>query len=546
MTLGDTMRRMAAMAAAAALLLTTAGVGTGQADPRGRVTTGYQPPPITWRSCEDPQLTEWGIVCGTLIVPLDYGRPNGAKISLAVSKLPHRSSDADYQGVMLVNPGGPGGSGLRLAVLGIGSIIPGTGDDDYDWIGFDPRGVGSSEPALSCDGGYFGYDRPNYVPTTGRIERAWLTKAAGYSADCRRGEGRRLLEHLKTRDTVADMDSLRRALGRSQINFYGFSYGTYLAQTYATQHPGRVRRFVMDGNVDPGSVWYQANLDQDRAFEKTINVWFAWLAEHNDVFGLGDNPDVVAAGYYRQLAELDRSPALGAIGPDELNDVLIGAAYYVYDWVGLGEAYAALVNDNDPTLIKGYYDAANPQTPGSDNPYAVYLGVQCSDVGWPQRWSKWRLDNWRTYAQAPFLTWNNAWYNAPCLSWPAESGTPIQVDGRAVTSKILLISETLDPATPYTGSLEVRRRFPSASLIEGVGGTTHSGSLSGVDCTDDAIGAYLEDGTVPLRRSGNGSDLQCPPVPQPDPAAQELARQSADRDVQARQLLRRTLESAQR
>ncbi|BAK35045.1 putative S33 family peptidase [Microlunatus phosphovorus NM-1] len=545
------MRRIAAMMVAAALLLATAGVGASEASPtvdkRQQTEAGYQPPPITWRACDDERFTQWGMACGTLTVPLDYSKPRGAKIRLAVSKLPHRSSAKDYQGIMLVNPGGPGGSGLSLAVLGIGSIIPGNGDDDYDWIGFDPRGVGDSEPALSCDSGYFGYNRPNYVPTTGKIERAWLTKSARYAADCRRSEARRLLGHMTTRDTVADMDSLRRALGQKQINFYGFSYGTYLAQTYASLHPNQVRRFVMDGNVDPRGVWYEDNLGQNHAFETTINVWFGWLAKHNDVFGLGDNADVVAAGYYRQLAELDKSPALGVIGPSELNDVLVGAGYYVYDWVGLGEAYAALVNENDPTLIKAYYDDANPQTEGSDNGYAVYLGVQCTDAAWPQRWSQFRLDSWRSFATAPFLTWNNTWFNAPCLSWPAKSGKPIKVDGRKVSSKILLISETLDPATPYAGSLEVRRLFPSASLIEGVGGTTHSGSLSGVECTDNAIGAYLEDGTVPTRRPGNRSDLQCPPVPQPDPTADARVRQQTpDRDQQIRDLLRKTLEDAQR
>jgi pimeloyl-ACP methyl ester carboxylesterase len=255
---------------------------------------------------------------------------------------------------MLVNPGGPGGSGLTLPVLGRGDIIPGDGDREYDWIGFDPRGVGNSRPVLTCDGAYNGYDRPNYVPTTEALERAWLRKARGYSSDCRASDGRRLLNHMKTRDVVADMDSLRKALRQRKINFYGFSYGTYLAQVYATTYPNRVRRFVMDGNVDPRKIWYRANLDQDLAFERTIKAWFAWLAKYNSVFGLGDNADIVEATYYRQLNKLDARPALGVIGPDELNDVLVSAGYYVYDWVGLGEAFAALVNENDATQIKAY------------------------------------------------------------------------------------------------------------------------------------------------------------------------------------------------
>ncbi|OJF14180.1 alpha/beta hydrolase [Couchioplanes caeruleus] len=98
-------------------------------------------------------------------------------------------------------------------------------------------------------------------------------------------------------------------------------------------------------------------------------------------------------------------------------------------------------------------------------------------------WSKWQRDNWRTYGKAPFITWNNAWYNAPCRNWGAKPGKPVAVNGKKAPP-ILLISETHDAATPYSGSLELRKRFPRSVLLEGVGATTHSGSLSGIACTD--------------------------------------------------------------
>ena len=523
------MRRLAAVALAAAVAFTGFSALPSAAAPvpvptkttitASSSSSGYTPPAIRWTTCADHFLAANGIQCGFLIVPLDYANPRGQKIKLAVSRLKHRSAASAYQGVMLVNPGGPGGSGLNLSYLGRGDFVPGTGDDDYDWIGFDPRGVGASQPALTCDGSYAGYDRPNYVPTTQALETAWLTKADRYAKACRDSEASRLLPHVKTTDTVKDMDSIRKALGQSQINFYGFSYGTYLGQVYATTYPSRVRRFVLDSNVDPRGVWYQDNLDQDRAFEKTINVWFGWLAKYDSVFHLGKSADIVSATYYRELAKLDAKPAAGVIGPDELNDVLTNAAYYVFGWVEIGKAFSKLINNHDATGIKNMYDGANPQTAGSDNGYAMYLATECSDAPWPKSFSTWRTDNWRVFAKAPFLTWNNAWFNMPCRTWPAKSATPVQVTGKNVTSKILLIDETLDPATPYSGSLEVRRLFPTASLIEGVGGTTHAGSLSGVACTDDAIGAYLTNGTVPTRLSGNRSDLKCPPVPQPNPTA---------------------------
>jgi hypothetical protein len=133
----------------------------------------------------------------------------------------------------------------------------------------------------------------------------------------------------------------------------------------------------------------------------------------------------------------------------------------------------------------------------------------------------WQRDNWRTYARAPFLTWSNAWYNAPCLNWAGKPGIPVNVNG-AKSPGMLLIDETLDAATPYEGSLEVRSRFPKSVLIEGAGGTTHAGSLSGVACTDDTIASYLATGVLPARKPGRRSDLQCDPVPQPNPSAPQL------------------------
>src|SRR4051812_45260546 len=113
--------------------------------------------PITWGACANPGLAARKADCGFLTVPLDHARPNGPTIKLAVSRIRHKTPDARYQGVMLVNPGGPGGSGLVLSVLG--DFVPDGVGDSYDWIGFDPRGVGASVPALTCDSTYAGYNR---------------------------------------------------------------------------------------------------------------------------------------------------------------------------------------------------------------------------------------------------------------------------------------------------------------------------------------------------------------------------------------------------
>ena len=238
----------------------------------------------------------------------------------------------------------------------------------------------------------------------------------------------------------------------------------------------------------------------------------------------------MARGFYWERRALDKTPAGGVIGPDELTDVMQSAAYSVLDWVGISQDYAALVNDGDHAGIQARYDDANPQTPGGDNSNAVYLATACTDAPWPNNWNKIRRDTWRVHARAPFTTWASTWGKAPCSFWPAKSARPVKVSGRQVKSKILMVNETLDAAMPYSGALEVRRRFPTASLIEGVAGTTHA-PLSGMACTDNAIGQYLTDGTVPARRKGNRSDLQCPPTPQPDPSQTATARTSTNAHV---------------
>ncbi|HEX5951389.1 MAG TPA: alpha/beta hydrolase [Actinomycetota bacterium] len=159
--------------------------------------------------------------------------------------------------------------------------------------------------------------------------------------------------------------------------------------------------------------------------------------------------------------------------------------------------------------------------PGDDNLFAVYSAVQCTDVQWPQDWETWREDNWAVHEEAPFYTWGNAWFNAPCVFWGAPAGTPVAVEGDA--TPMLLISETLDAATPYEGSLYVRSVFPNSVLIAEPGGTTHAGSLYGNACVDDRIAAFLATGELPARQPGGEADVECDPLPPPVPTAERTS-----------------------
>ncbi|WP_250002388.1 alpha/beta hydrolase [Actinoplanes sp. M2I2] len=516
------MRRLLAAATTIALTVIAAPASDARAAGERTGPALEVAPTITWSPCTESALRLRKAECGFLSVPLDHAAPDGEKIQIAVSRIRHTVPEGKYQGVVLVNPGGPGGKGRGLSVMG--SLVPKRAGAAYDWVGFDPRGVGASKPSLSCDAGYTGYNRPAYVPVTTKIEQAWLRRAEAYAQACGKAGGK-LLEHLKTLDTVRDMDLLRQALNARQITYYGFSYGTYLGQVYATRYPERVRRMVLDGNVNPARVWYDSNLDQDIAFDRNIKIYFRWIAENHRAYRLGRTAREVEKRFYAEQKKLAKKPAGRVIGPSELTDIFLQAGYYTFGWADIARAFSDWVREGDAAGLKQLYDTNNPQGKAADNNYAVYLGVQCTDAEWPKSWTKWTADNWEVHRKAPFETWANAWYNAPCRTWPARSGIPVTVSGETVPP-VLLISETLDAATPFSGSLEVRKRFPRSVLIEGVGGTTHSGSLYGNKCVDNTIADYLATGKLPKRQPGERSDKRCRPIEPPAAVAATKAKRA--------------------
>lgn len=496
--------------AAVAAAMVSSGLAVVSATPAASAVAAA-PSAINWGSCNDPGLASSGAQCAMLSVPLDYAHPEGQKIKLALARVRHTSSSANYKGVMLVNPGGPGASGIDFATEG--ELVPNNVGGDYDWIGFDPRGVGSSKPSMHCISNYFRTDRPDYRPTSQHNVDVWLARSKKYADTCA-SKYPQLIKHMSTADSARDMDQIRAALNVDQISYYGFSYGTYLGQVYATLFPSHVKRMVLDSNVNPKQVWYQANLTQDRAFDRNSGIWFAWLAKYHSTFGLGSTKNAVRSLYYKELNKLAAHPAGGQLGPDEWSDVFLYAGYYRSYWIELGQDFAGFVHHGDWRSIIQLYRFIT--STGNDNGFAVYNAVQCTDAPWPRQWSTWKADNTRINAKHPFLTWGNAWFNAPCLYWHARTGSRLQINGKR-TASVLLIDETLDAATPYQGSLVVRQLFPNSSLIAEPGGMTHADSLSGDNCVDNAVAAYLASGKRPPRQRWNGPDMLCRPLPDPVP-----------------------------
>ncbi|WP_455351664.1 alpha/beta hydrolase [Streptomyces sp. SYSU K217416] len=489
--------------------------GTVTAAPSA-ASTGPAAPRTTlkWTGCATKSHPT--LQCSSVEVPLDHARPRGEKITLALSRVPHTA--AKSQGPLLVNPGGPGGSGLTLAGF-VASSLPKDVAAQYDVVGFDPRGVGKSKPALNCGPGHSAPVRPNSVPLGITDELANLQRVQAFARACATKYGS-LLKHIDTVSTAKDLDLVRQALGAPRINYFGYSYGTYLGAVYAKLFPQRVRRMVLDSIVDPGGVWYEANLAQDYAFDSRHKAFMAWVARHDRTYNLGSDPAVVEAKWYRMRAALAKNPAGGKVGPSELEDTFMPGGYFNGYWPHLAGAFAAYasggVGKKDEVPLVEAYEKFGAVDAEGENGYSVYASVQCRDAAWPRTWSTWRRDMWQVHAKAPFMAWNNAWYNAPCAFWGTPSLTPPDVSNASLPP-VLLFQASDDAATPYEGGVRVHRKLRGSSLVVEQGGGNHGISLSGNACVDRYLADYLATGTVPRGAAGAAADAVCDALPEPKP-----------------------------
>ncbi len=468
---------------------------------------------LNWRPCSG-QLA--GLECASLQVPLNYADPGGRKITIALSMVPATAPASQQQGIMLVNPGGPGEPGRSFA----GFIASGVSQQvraDYDIVGFDPRGVGGSSPALSCDPTFFQGVRPDYIPANSAAEQVLINRAKDYAAGCEQRFGW-FLPYETTASTARDMDQIRQAFGVKQLTYYGFSYGTYLGQVYGTLFPGQVRRMVLDSTVDPTGAWYADNISQDYAFQGRFESFSAWTAKYDSTYHLGSTAAQVQASYYEIRAKLKKTPIDGPdgplVGPDELDDTILLGGYLNTLWPGFAQALSQYLNQGSSADLVTQYQEYGAQ---NENAFAVYNAVECADVNWPRNWAKWQADTERIYKTAPFQAWDNAWFNAACAFWPVTGAAkPFQVNG-AKLPPVLMLQGTLDAATPYAGAQDAHKLLPTARMVVVEGGGNHGQSLESPPdaCVDNYLNNYLVSGAVPEK--AGLVNATCAPVPDPTP-----------------------------
>ncbi|MEO5920060.1 MAG: alpha/beta hydrolase, partial [Pseudolysinimonas sp.] len=472
--------------------------GGGSTDSPGGLDKFYSQE-LTWAD-EGDQLDST-----TVEVPLDWAEPDGDTIEIAVMR--HHAA-GESLGSLLMNPGGPGGSGYDYVRDYAQYLVTPGVLDAFDLIGFDPRGVNHSN-AVICytDPGdrdeylYGTYD--NAYGTQGWVDELTEREKA-YAAACEENTGP-LLAHIDAASVARDMDVIRAVLGDDKINYLGYSYGTYLGTMYAELFPDKVGKMVLDGAVDPNVSDLEALATQMGGFESALRAYVA-DCQTGDCPLTGD----VDSGMAQIRAILDGIDAKALIAADgrQLDSATVGTgiAEYLYSdqlWPDLTFVFSDLLADSPDSTFAAAddYNGRNPDGTYADNSNDVYSAVTCAegDLGTDSVDTLGDVDALR--AKAPtigdyFGYDDTAVLDALCSNWPypvAELPAEYDADGAA---PIIVIGTSNDPATPYANAVSLSKQLASGVLLsyEGEGHTIYA---QGVPCVDDAVDAYFIEGTVP-------------------------------------------------
>lgn len=497
------MRRRVGAALAAALLL--AGCSDGgdgdkaESPPRtasGGATSVPMPDAdkIDWGRCPEGSNFD----CGTLSVPIDYADPDGPKVD--ISLLRKKATGDDRIGSLVVNPGGPGGSGISFARYAA-SAFPKDVRERYDIVGFDPRGVGRSSP-VKClsDAGMDAYTQIDQTPDTTDEENAAVDGAAGFGKSCQENTDQ-LLGHVSTAEAARDMDQIREALGDDRLHYLGASYGTFLGATYAELFPDKVGRFVLDGAIDPSQNAATANRVQGGGFETALVAYVDDCVAGGSCF-LGTDREAALARIRGLLASLDANPIPGdakrQVNEPIATTGILSPLYSRDQWPELTRALqSAFRGDGGPLLDLSdmYYER------GADGRYANLMyanaAVNCLDSP-PAATTPDQVKAQVAEFEATSPTFGRAlaWAGLTCGTWPlSATGRPHEIKA-AGAAPILVVGTTRDPATPYAWSQALASQLESGHLLT-YDGDGHTAYLRGSTCIDSAVDSYLLTGSPP-------------------------------------------------
>ena len=447
---------------------------------------------LRWSPCHR------GFECSRLEVPLDYARPDGRTIRLAVVRL-RRDGDGPRRSLVL-NPGGPGASGVDYA-LAADAVVSRAVRRRFDVVGFDPRGVQRSAP-ISCltDAQLDRFNSIDASPDTPDEEQELLREWSGLGRGCLAGKPA-VTAHVSTVETVRDLDVLRAALGDRRLSYLGKSYGTFLGLGYAGRFPKRVGRLVLDGQLDPTADGPALAAGQVAGFQRALESFLRDCVRRSSCPLDGDAD---AAG--DQLAALvdgtDSDPLRGEDGRQVTQALVVyGVAAALYDvgsWPLLRQGIAEMRRGNGSTLLAlaDFYSDRGPRGRYTTNSLEAFYAISCLDRPETRTLEEQRAEAARLDAVSPVFGSFIGWGNLPCLGWPVPADPDEGEIPATGAAPILVVGTTRDPATPYEWARDVAQEVDGARLLT-YDGDGHTAYRGGSSCIDRAVDRYLVGGRLP-------------------------------------------------
>lgn len=489
--------------------------------------------PATTAQAPTPAPAEWGecpadvavaalpyvLECATVQVPLDYAAPDGRQIDLMISRMASTNPEK-RRGILLLNPGGPSGSGLTLSTLLAAKGLPKSVRDAYDIIAMDTRGIGHSTAArcgFTAETPHFG-NLPPYAVDDAAVD-AQAKIVQDIAEQCAASPDAELLQHLNTPDTARDLDQIRAALGEEKASYLGYSYGSGLGATYDAMFPERADRVVLDSNIG------DTHLNQDviRLFgpgmEETFPDFARWAAKRHGTYGFGRTPAQVRATFFELAERLHEEPLAGVDGTifrmgtfgflyspagypkiaELWESVLTGDEATVADRLAAGVPAGTLPGAPAGTATGGADVAADAEGPWEfDNALTVFLSVSCNDADWAEDVQHYKDTTAADRAEFPMFGAAGA-NITPCAYWPYEPAEQAEIsqEGRR---NILIVQNERDPATPLRGGELMREQFGDRSRLVTVDNSGHGAYvLHDNACALETTTNFLVDGTFPKR-----------------------------------------------
>jgi pimeloyl-ACP methyl ester carboxylesterase len=446
--------------------------------------------PARWTDCGS------GFQCASLRLPRDYDDPSAGTLDVSLIRLP-ATDQTNRIGSLVVNPGGPGGSGIEFVRDGASSF-PKAIRARFDIVGFDPRGVNSSSP-VRCIDNLDGLADLDPSPDTPAELKALVDQAQAYAAACAQRNAS-LLPYLSTEAVVQDLDQIRIAVQDEKLTYLGFSYGTLIGSMYADRFPDRIRAMVLDGALDPSLTEVQLRTGQATAFEAELSRFLADCATNKKcAFYQGGKTrqafDTLMAAIDKKPIPILRTAGRRKVGPGLAFSAVLGAMYDKSAWPSLAIAlsYAKAGDGRLLVLISDPFRGRKPDGAYS-NQSDAYFANTCLDFPVSTDLSDFSAMYASFKTIAPHFR-AAAYNDLTCAFWPvAPERTPAPASGIGAPP-IVVVGSTFDPATPYAWAQALASQLQSGVLVTR-DGDGHTGYfVSG--CVQDAADGYLTDLTVP-------------------------------------------------